>query len=66
VIDRKPDFDVEPLLTPAEVADLFKVQPLTVTRWPTRAASARCTRLVAAPDTSKQKSCASWAQEPKR
>ena len=25
--------DVERLLTPAEVAELFKVNPLTVTRW---------------------------------
>jgi hypothetical protein len=30
---RKPDLDAEPLLTPAEVADMFKVHPLTVTRW---------------------------------
>ena len=30
---RKRDLDAEPLLTPAEVADLFKVHPLTVTRW---------------------------------
>jgi hypothetical protein len=33
VIARKPAFEVEPLLTAAEVADLFKVHPLTVTRW---------------------------------
>jgi excisionase family DNA binding protein len=33
VTARKPAFNVEPLLSPAEVADLFKVHPLTVTRW---------------------------------
>jgi excisionase family DNA binding protein len=26
-------FDTEALLTPAEVADLFRVDPKTVTRW---------------------------------
>ena len=30
---RKPNIEAEPLLTPAEVAELFKVNPLTVTRW---------------------------------
>jgi excisionase family DNA binding protein len=33
VAARKRHLDVEPLLTPAEVAELFKVNPLTVTRW---------------------------------
>jgi hypothetical protein len=28
-----PPLEVEPLLTPAEVADLFEINPLTVTRW---------------------------------
>ncbi len=30
---RKRPLEVERLLTPAEVAELFKVNPLTVTRW---------------------------------
>ena len=30
---RTPAPDVEPLLTPAEVAALFRVDPKTVTRW---------------------------------
>jgi excisionase family DNA binding protein len=33
VAARKSQLDVERLLTPAEVAELFKVNPLTVTRW---------------------------------
>jgi excisionase family DNA binding protein len=33
VAARKRQPAVERLLTPAEVADLFKVNPLTVTRW---------------------------------
>ena len=33
VVARRRSFDVEHLLTPAEVAQLFKVNPLTVTRW---------------------------------
>jgi len=27
------EFDAEPLLSPAEVAELFRVDPKTVTRW---------------------------------
>ena len=30
---RKPNIEAEPLLTPGEVAELFKVHPLTVMRW---------------------------------
>jgi excisionase family DNA binding protein len=30
---RQRNIEAEPLLTPGEVADLFKVHPLTVTRW---------------------------------
>lgn len=30
---RSPTLDPEPLLTPAEVAALFRVDPKTVTRW---------------------------------
>ena len=30
---RKRPLEVERLLTPAEVAELFKVSPLSVTRW---------------------------------
>ena len=33
VAARKPRLAVERLLTPAEVAELFKAHPLTVTRW---------------------------------
>jgi excisionase family DNA binding protein len=33
VTARKPNIEAEPLLTPGKVADLFKVHPLTVTRW---------------------------------
>jgi excisionase family DNA binding protein len=33
VATRQRDLGVERLLTPAEVAELFKVHPLTVTRW---------------------------------
>jgi excisionase family DNA binding protein len=33
VAAQRPLGDAERLLTPAEVADLFKVNPLTVTRW---------------------------------
>jgi excisionase family DNA binding protein len=33
VVPRKRHLKVERLLTPAEVAELFKVNPLTVTRW---------------------------------
>lgn len=29
----KPELEVEPLLTPAEVAAMFRVDPKTVTRW---------------------------------
>ena len=28
-----PDFEVEPLLTPAQVASIFKVDSKTVSRW---------------------------------
>lgn len=30
---RKPDLEVEQLLTPAEIAALFRVDPETLTRW---------------------------------
>jgi excisionase family DNA binding protein len=30
---RQPDAGADPLLTPAEVAALFRVDPKTVTRW---------------------------------
>jgi len=30
---NRPTIDAEPLLTPAEVAALFRVDPKTVTRW---------------------------------
>lgn len=33
VAARKRPLEVERLLTPAEVAELLKVNPLTVTRW---------------------------------
>jgi hypothetical protein len=33
VVPRKRHLKMERLLTPAEVAELFKVNPLTVTRW---------------------------------
>jgi excisionase family DNA binding protein len=33
VTARQRNIEAEPLLTPGEVADLFKVHPLTVTRW---------------------------------
>jgi excisionase family DNA binding protein len=33
VAARQRHLDVERLLTPAEVAELFKVNPLTVSRW---------------------------------
>jgi excisionase family DNA binding protein len=33
VATRKCHLDVERLLLPAEAAELFKVNPLTVTRW---------------------------------
>lgn len=33
VAARKRPIEVERLLTPADVAELFKVNPLTVTRW---------------------------------
>jgi excisionase family DNA binding protein len=33
VTPRQRNIEAEPLLTPGEVADLFKVNPLTVTRW---------------------------------
>ena len=33
VAARKRHIEAEPLLTPAEVAEVFKVNPLTVTRW---------------------------------
>jgi excisionase family DNA binding protein len=36
VAARQHHLDVERLLTPAEVAELFKVNPLTVTRWANR------------------------------
>jgi excisionase family DNA binding protein len=32
-VDRKLDREVETLLTPAEVAEMFRVNPKTVTRW---------------------------------
>ena len=37
MVARKRHFEVERLLTPAEVAELFRVNPLTVSRWAVQA-----------------------------
>jgi len=33
VVDRRSDFDADRLLTPAEAADIFRVEPKTASRW---------------------------------
>jgi hypothetical protein len=56
----KRPFEAERLLTPAEVAELFKVNPLTVTRCGrTKAASGRSARSAGTPGTRKRRFYAS-------
>ena len=57
--------DAEPLLTPAEVATMFRVDPKTVTRWQRRASSRRSARSVGTAATAKRRCVSRQTRRPR-